>query len=49
MLESKISGCSDLAQTNRTIQSSRAMLFDQTSEKNRTLTSAGNKFIRVGL
>ena len=40
MFESKISDCSDLAQANRTIQSSKAMtFFGQTSERDRTLTS----------
>jgi hypothetical protein len=33
MLEGQTSSHSDLAQANRTIQSSRAMLFEQTSEK----------------
>ena len=40
MFESKISNCSDLAQANRTTQFSKAMLFEQTSERDRTLTSA---------
>jgi hypothetical protein len=49
MFESQISNCSDLAQPNRTIQFSRALLFEQSSERDRTLTSGENKFIRVGL
>ena len=41
MSGSKISDCSDLAQANRTTQFSRTMtFFEQTSERDRTLTSA---------
>ena len=40
MFESKISDYSNLAQANRTNQFSRAMFFEQTSERDRTLTSA---------
>ena len=48
MFESQISNCSDLAQANRTIQFSRTMFFEQTSERDRTLTSGENKFFAWG-
>jgi hypothetical protein len=39
-----------MVQANRTIQFSKALLFGQSSEeKDRTLTSGENRFIRVGL
>ena len=40
MFESQISNCSDLAQANRTTQFLRTMLFEQTGERDRTLTGA---------